>query len=131
LPPSVSGWQLAGAAVVGGGGGGTVVGGGGGAVVVVVGGSVVVVGAGRACAAVVGVTERPQALLSATKLACFGTRMGLAPERSAYVEPLLTTKMVDPVGHGWVTFREDELHAVIPAFVIFLWPVATFVHLAV
>jgi hypothetical protein len=105
---------------VGGGGGGTVVGGGGGAVVVVVGGSVVVVGAGRACATGVGVTERPHALLSAVRVAFFGKRMGLTPERSAYVVPLLTTKMVDPVGHGCVTLRVDDVQAVTPLFVTFL-----------
>jgi hypothetical protein len=105
------------------------VGGGGGAVVVVVGGrEVVVVGAGRACAAVVGVTARPQALFSATRLALFGTRMGLAPERSAYVVPLLTTKMVVPVEHGCVTFKVDDVHAVTADFVTFLWPLATLVH---
>ena len=129
MPPSVSGWQLAGAAVVGGDGGGDVVGGGGGAVVVVVvGGRVVVVGAGTVSTAVVGVVERPHALLSATRLAFFGRRMGLAPERSAYVAPLLTTKIVDPFGHGCVTFKVDEPHAVTTFFVTFLCPVAAFVH---
>lgn len=54
--------------------------------------------------------------------------MGLAPERSAYVLPLLTTKMVDPFGHGRVTVKVDEVQAVTPAFVTFLWPVAALVH---
>jgi hypothetical protein len=54
--------------------------------------------------------------------------MGLAPDRSTYVVPFLTTKMVDLVGHGRVTFRVDELHAAMPDFVTFFWPVAALVH---
>jgi hypothetical protein len=36
--------------------------------------------------------------------------------------------VLDPVGHGCVTFNEDELHAATPAFVIFLWLVAALVQ---
>jgi hypothetical protein len=36
--------------------------------------------------------------------------------------------VLDPVGQRWATFTEDELHAVTPALVIFLWPVAALVQ---
>jgi hypothetical protein len=36
--------------------------------------------------------------------------------------------MVDPLGQGRVTFKEDEVHAVTPVFVTFLCPVAVPVH---
>jgi hypothetical protein len=54
--------------------------------------------------------------------------MGLAPKRSAYVAPFLATKIVEPFAHGLVTFKVDELHAAISAFVTFLWPVVAPVH---